>query len=150
MAKAESEGLDLVLVAPKAQPPVAKIIDHGRWKYEQNKLRKENKKKTQEVKGISLRPGTAEHDLQVIVRKATKFLKAGDKVRIVCRFRPRELAHPAVGREKLLMIAESLADLGKRDKDPALSNRDMVMIINPKSTPTGSSDAENQDKQDGS
>lgn len=132
--KAKDEGMDLVLVAQKAQPPVAKIIDYGRWKYEQNKIRRENKRKTQEVKGITMRPGTATHDLQVIIRKATKFLEAGDKVRIVCRFRYRELAHPNVGKEKLIGIAEELAELGKMEREPALNGREMVMVLNPVST----------------
>lgn len=130
---AQDQDLDLVLVAEKAQPPVVRIIDHGRWKYEQDKLKKEHKKKKpQEVKGITLRPGTAEHDLQVIVRKAIKFLNEGDKVRLVCRFRQRELAHPEVGKGKLLIIAERLADLGKPDRDPILNGREMVLLINPK------------------
>jgi translation initiation factor IF-3 len=129
---AEDMGLDLVLVAEKAQPPVVRIIDHGRWKYEQSKAKKENKRKTQEVKGIQLRPVTGEHDLQVIVKKAIKFLQEGDKVRFVCRFRQRELAHPKVGEGKLRYIMENIEDYGKADRDPVLSGRDMVLVVNPK------------------
>jgi len=129
---AQQAELDLVLVAPAADPPVAKIVDYGRWKYEQEKTKKENKKKTQEVKGITLRPNTAEHDLMVLVRKALQFLGEGDKVRVVCRFKQRELAHPEVGAKKLEFIANNVEEVGKRDKDPVLSGREMVMVLNPR------------------
>ncbi len=146
---AKDQELDLVLVAEKAQPPVVRIINFGRWKYEQEKLKKENKKKTQEVKGITMRPGTAEHDLQVIVKKAIKFLGEGDKVRLVCRFRQRELAHPEVGKGKLLIIAERLADLGKPDRDPILNGREMVLLINPKPAGGPKKNVKAEDQQDG-
>lgn len=134
---AEEKGLDLVLIAEKAQPPVCRIIDHGRWKYEQSKAKKENKKKPQEVKGINLRPATGEHDLQVIIKKALKFLEEGDKVRLVCRFRQRELAHPRVGEQKLRKIMEALDEVGKPERDPVLTGRDMVLVVNPRPPGTG-------------
>jgi len=144
---AQQADLDLVLVAPTAEPPVARIVDYGRWKYEQEKTKKENKKKTQEVKGITLRPNTAEHDLMVLVRKAIQFLGEGDKVRLVCRFKQRELAHPEVGAKKLEFIAAQVDEIGKRDKDPALSGREMVMVLNPK--PAGKQkNAKAEDQQD--
>lgn len=129
---AEDDGLDLVLVAEKAQPPVVRIIDFGRWKYEQSKLKKESKKKVQEVKGINLTPRTGEHDIMVVVKKATKFLLDGDKVRIVCRFRQRELVHPKVGETKLKNIANLLEEFGKLERDPALAGREMVIVLSPK------------------
>lgn len=129
---AENEDMDLVLVAEKAQPPVVRIIDFGRWKYEQSKLKKESKKKTQEVKGINLTPRTGEHDLMVVVKKAIRFLLDGDKVRIVCRFRQRELVHPKVGEEKLKYIVGHLEEYGKLERDPALAGREMVIVLSPK------------------
>lgn len=148
---AQQEGLDLVLVAANAQPPVARIVDYGKWKYEQDKLKKDQKKKTQEVKGIKISPNIAEHDIQVAVRKAKEFLGENDKVRIVCRFRYRELAYPDRGREKMEHIAQELAEFGKRERDPVLNGREMVMVINPK--PTGGSAKKNakaENKEDGS
>jgi translation initiation factor IF-3 len=129
---AEDQGLDLVLIAEKAQPPVVRIIDHGRWKYEQSKAKKESKKKVQEVKGINMRPATGEHDLQIIIKKAIKFLQDGDKVRLVCRFRQRELAHPKVGETKLRHIMQALEEFGKTERDPILGGREMVLVISPR------------------
>lgn len=147
---AQGEGLDLVLVAPNAQPPVARIVDYGKWKYEQDKLKRDQKKKTQEVKGIKISPRIAEHDMQVAIRKAIEFLGDGDKVRLVCRFRFRELAYPELGRERMEKIADELAEYGKRERDPALSGREMVMVINPKpQTGGGKKDAKAKDEKDG-
>ncbi len=147
---AEERGLDLVLVAEKAQPPVVKITNYGRWKYEQSKAKKENKKKPQEVKGITISPRIAEHDLMVAMKKAERFLNENDKVRIVCRFKQRELAHPDIGKQKLLWIADKVADLGKIDRDPALSGREMVLIINPKPSGGAKKNAKAEDVQDSS
>lgn len=146
--KARELGLDLVLVAERADPPVVKIVDYGKHKYEQSKLKKDKKPKGQDVKGVKLSPNIGEHDVQVIVRKARTFLTDGDKVRVVCRFRQRELAHPEVGRRKIQSVIDAVADLGKPDKDPALSGREMVVVINP--TPAGKSkDVKTEDTQDG-
>ncbi len=128
---AKDAGLDLVLVAEKADPVVVKIVDYGKHKYEQSKLKKEKKPKGQDVKGVKLSPNIGEHDIQVIVRKAKSFLSDGDKVRVVCRFRKQELAHPEVGKRKIEMVLEAVAELGKPDKEPALSGREMVTVINP-------------------
>lgn len=129
--KAREFGLDLVLVAEKADPPVVKIVDYGKHKYEQSKLKKDKKPKGQDVKGVKLSPNIGEHDVQVIVRKARTFLTDGDKVRVVCRFKQRELAHPEVGGRKIASVIEAVSDLGKPDKEPALSGREMVVVINP-------------------
>lgn len=147
--QAKDAGLDLVLVAERADPPVVKIVDYGKHKYEQSKLKKDKKPKGQDVKGVKLSPNIGEHDVQVIVRKARSFLTDGDKVRVVCRFRQRELAHPEVGKRKIMAVVEAVADLGKPDKDPSLTGREMVVVINP--IPAGKNkDAKTEDPQNGS
>ena len=147
IAAAEQQELDLVLVAPNAKPVVTKICDYGKHKYEQSKAKKDQKKKTLDVKVVKLRPGTQEHDLNVLIKFATKFLGEGHKVRVVCMFRPRELAHPEIGKEKLLWIAEQLADLGKMDRDPIRNGREMAMILAPGAGKK--QDGKAEDKQDG-
>lgn len=149
LSMAKEEGLDLVLVAASAKPPVAKIVDYGKWKYEQNKQKKDQKRKPQEVKGIKISPNIAEHDIQVAVRKAKEFLADGDKVRIVCRFRYRELAYPKRGEEKLNLMAEYLAEEGKAERAPVLNGREMVLVLNPKPQGSGGKkDAKEQDKNE--
>ncbi len=139
--------LDLVLVAPNAKPPVCKITDYGKHKYDLSKAKKDHKKKVQEVKGVKLRPATDVHDIQVLVRKARKFLGEGNKVRVTCVFRYKELAHPNVGKDKLRGIATDLEDLGKVDRVPSMNGREMVMVVTP--VAGKKKDAKNEDKQDG-
>lgn len=147
LERAREAELDLVLVAPNAKPPVCKIVDYGKHKYDESKAKKDHKKKVQEVKGVKLRPGTDVHDIQVLIRKATKFLNDGNKVRVTCVFRYRELAHPKVGKVKLIKIAEDLAELGKMDRDPSMNGREMVMVLTPV---TGKKkDAKAEDEKDG-
>lgn len=164
--KAIEVGLDLVLVAAAAEPPVARIVNYGKYKYEQAKQKKDHKPKKQEVKGIKISPNIAEHDLMVQARKAKQFLGEGHKVRVVCRFRARELAHPELGVKKMDVISQVVDEIGKREKDPALTGREMVMVINPrvgvvakpksdsKSEPKNEGDIETdakaEDKQDSS
>lgn len=131
LQKAKEAELDLVLVAASADPPVCKVVDYGKHKYDQAKAKKDHKKKTQEVKSVKLRPGTDTHDIGVLVKKAIKFLEEGHKVRVTCLFRPRELAHPEVGREKLSKIAALLDGHGKADRDPILNGRELVIVVNP-------------------
>ncbi len=147
LAAARDAELDLVMVAQNANPPVCKIIDHGKHKYEQEKREKENKRKTQDVKGIKMRPNIAEHDLNTLLRNARKFLEDGDKVRVACQFRARELAHPEIGRKKMEHFAAQLADVSIIDKEAKLENRLMIMVLNPKpgNQPQKKSNAENQD-----
>ena len=130
---AEEAGLDLVLVAPNAQPPVCRIIDYGKYKYETGKRDKENKhkRKTQDVKGIKLRPGTAGHDLQVSLKNARKFLEEGDKVRFLVQFRSREIAHPEIAIDKLKWFLEQLGDTVVIEKPAGLEGRQMTMIVGP-------------------
>jgi translation initiation factor IF-3 len=156
LAIAKASDLDLVMVAPTAQPPVCRVLDYGKYKYETEKREKDSKKKQQEVKGIMLRPNTAEHDRGTLIRKASGFLKEGDKVRVVCRFKQREVAHPELGHKQMRLVAEALAEVATVEKVPDLVGRQMVMVLIPKPTgkaakPEGKDqNAENQDKQDGS
>jgi translation initiation factor IF-3 len=151
---AEDAGLDLVLVAPNAQPPVCRIVDHGKYKYEQEKRERDNKhkRKTQEVKGIKLRPSTAGHDLQVSLRNARKFLEEGDKVRFLVQFKSREIAHPEIARDKLNWFLEELGDSVQIEKPAGLEGRQMTMIVGPnKKAPaktTSNDGKQTKDKQD--
>lgn len=147
---AREEGLDLVLIAPNAEPPVCRIVDYGKHKYDQDKLKKDQKRKVQEVKGIKISPKIQEHDIQVGIRKAAKFLQAGDKVRLVCRFRRRELAYPKLGYDKLEYMSEQLQEYGRKERDPVLNGNEMVMVLNPKSSGSQKKDAKAENEQDGS
>lgn len=147
---AREAGLDLVVVSPQAQPPVCKIIDYGKYKYEQEKLAKESKKKQQDLKGIKFRPNTAEHDLGTLINHAKKFLEQGDKVRVVCQFKAREITHPEIGRNKMNYFAEKLAEYSLIEKTPALDGKLMIMILTPKPSAPGKQNAKDQDKQDSS
>jgi len=146
---AREEGLDLVMVSPQAVPPVCRIIDHGRFKYDQEKLNKENKKKKQqEMKTVKMRPGTAPHDLNILVRNATKFLAEGNKVKVSCQFRAREITHPEIGLKKMQAVAEQLAEVGIVERAPALDGKFMIMILIPKPVKEGKKNAKAQDAQD--
>lgn len=147
---AREAGLDLVMVAPAAQPPVCKIIDYGKYKYETEKREKENKKTKQDVKGIKMRPGTAAHDLGVLQKNARKFLEEGHKVRVTCQFRAREITHPEIGQRKLEKFAEQLADISMIEKHPGLDGKLMTMVLYPKAPGTGKKNAKAENKQDGS
>ena len=126
-------GLDLVEISPNAQPPVCKIMDFGKYKYEQQKKESEarKKQKTIEVKEIKFRPNTDTHDYEVKMRSVTKFLDNGDKVKITMRFRVREMAHQDLGRQLLERVSEDTKEIGKIDTIPKLEGRQIVMLINP-------------------
>jgi translation initiation factor IF-3 len=126
-------GLDLVEISPNAEPPVCKIMDFGKYKYEQQKKESEarKKQKTIEVKEIKFRPNTDTHDYEVKMRSVYKFLENGDKVKITMRFRGREMAHQELGRELLERVAVDTDKLGKIDSIPKLEGRQIVMLINP-------------------
>lgn len=132
LTMAKEQGLDLVMVAPNATPPVCRIIDYGKYKYLQGKQTKENKRKTQEVKGIKISPRIAEHDIQTAVKKTISFLEDGDKVKVTCQFRAREVTHPELGRKKLDAIAEAVKDHGVVERAPSMEGRLMTMILSPK------------------
>ncbi|PTE21702.1 translation initiation factor IF-3 [Cereibacter changlensis] len=136
MQMAEEAGLDLVEISPNAEPPVCKIMDFGKFKYEQQKREAEARKKQHiiEIKEIKFRPGTDTHDYDVKMRSVLKFLEEGDKVKVTLRFRGREMAHQELGLELLNRVAADVgeADAGKVESFPRLEGRQMVMMIGPK------------------
>ncbi len=133
MLLAEQAGLDLVEISPNATPPVCKIMDFGKYKYETQKKESEARKKQHiiEIKEIKFRPNTDTHDYEVKMRSVVKFLQGGDKVKITLRFRGREMAHADLGRKLLERVAEDVTELGKVESIPRLEGRQMVMMINP-------------------
>ncbi|MEM9011632.1 MAG: translation initiation factor IF-3 [Pseudomonadota bacterium] len=130
---AEEEGLDLVEISPNATPPVCKIMDFGKFKYEQQKKESEARKKQKiiEVKEVKFRPNTDVHDYDVKMRNVTRFLEHGDKVKVTLRFRGREMAHQELGRRLLERVADDIEGLGKVEQMPKLENRQMIMMIAP-------------------
>ncbi|MDF1855615.1 MAG: translation initiation factor IF-3 [Pseudooceanicola sp.] len=133
MEMAEEAGLDLVEISPNAEPPVCKIMDFGKFKYEQQKRESEarKKQKTIEVKEVKFRPNTDTNDYDVKMRNVFRFLEAGDKVKITLRFRGREMAHQNLGRELLERVAADVQDVGKVENMPRMEGRQMVMMIGP-------------------
>ena len=131
---AQEAGLDLVEISPNATPPVCKIMDFGKFKYEQQKREAEarKKQKTIEIKEIKFRPGTDTHDYDVKMRSVFKFLEEGDKVKITLRFRGREMAHQQLGAELLRRVADDVTEVGKVENMPRLEGRQMVMMIGPR------------------
>lgn len=130
---AEEAGLDLVEISPNANPPVAKIMDYGKYKYEQQKRESEARKKQKviEVKEVKFRPNTDTHDYDVKMRNVTKFLENGDKVKVTLRFRGREMAHQELGRDLLERVAEDTKEIGKVENMPKMEGRQMIMVIGP-------------------
>ncbi|WP_226946198.1 translation initiation factor IF-3 [Celeribacter baekdonensis] len=126
-------GLDLVEISPNAEPPVCKIMDFGKFKYEQQKRESEARKKQKiiEIKEVKFRPGTDVHDYEVKMRNVVKFLENGDKVKVTLRFRGREMAHQDLGRVLLERVAEDTKAIGKIESMPKLEGRQMVMMIGP-------------------
>ncbi len=133
MQMASDVGLDLVEISPNANPPVCKIMDFGKFKYEQQKRESEARKKQKiiEVKEVKFRPNTDTHDYDVKMRNVFKFLENGDKVKVTLRFRGREMAHQNLGRELLERVAEDVKDLGKIENMPKMEGRQMIMMIGP-------------------
>ena len=133
---AEYAGLDLVEVSPNAKPPVCKILDYGKYKYEQQKKAAEarKKQKTVDVKEVKIRPGIEDHDYQVKMRNARRFLENGDKVKVTMRFRGREMAHQDIGMNLLNRMIEELSDVGKVDLKPKMEGRQMMMVLSSEST----------------
>jgi len=131
---ARERGLDLVLVSPAARPPVARILDYGKWRYEhqqQEKARRKRQRK-QEQKAIKFRVKVSEHDYQTKLKHIRRFLEDGHKVKVTIMFRGREMAHPELGRKILDRVAEDLAELGVVEMPPQLAGRDMNMVLAPK------------------
>jgi translation initiation factor IF-3 len=127
-------GLDLVEVSPNADPPVCKILDYGKFKYEDQKKKNEAKKKQKiiEVKEIKLRPGIDDHDYQVKMRSMIKFFEEGDKVKVTMRFRGREMAHQELGMEVLNRVRDDLEEIAKVEQIPRMEGRQMTMVLSPR------------------
>ncbi|MCP4206194.1 MAG: translation initiation factor IF-3 [Shimia sp.] len=133
MVMADEAGLDLVEISPNANPPVCKIMDFGKFKYEQQKRESEarKKQKTIEIKEVKFRPNTDTHDYEVKMRNVYKFLENGDKVKVTLRFRGREMAHQNLGRELLERVAADTREMGKVENMPKMEGRQMIMLIGP-------------------
>ncbi len=133
LRKAEEAGLDLVEISPNAAPPVCKILDYGKYKYEQQKKANEarKKQKTVDVKEVKIRPSIEEHDYGVKLKNARRFLESGDKVKVSMRFRGREMSHQEIGMEVLERFKSDLEDTGKPEMGPKLEGRQMIMILVP-------------------
>lgn len=131
---AYSKNLDLVVVAPQAVPPVCRIMDHGKFIFEQAKREKEAKKKQKviEVKEVRVTPGIEEHDFEFKARNAKKFLQAGNKVKISVRFKGREMNYTLLGEQVLKRFADFLSEVGEVEKKPVLTGRMMIMFVSPK------------------
>ena len=131
---AQEVGLDLVEISPTASPPVAKILDYGKFKYEDQKRKNAARKKQKviEVKEIKMRPGIDDHDYDVKMRAVFRFLEEGDKVKVTMRFRGREMVHQELGMKVLDKVRADLEQLAKGESHPRLEGRQMVMVVAPK------------------
>ena len=133
ISKARSEGLDLIEIAPNANPPVCKIMDMGKYKYDLQKKANQAKKKQKIVslKEIKLRPGTETHDYNFKIKNAKKFISKGDKVKFTVKFKGREMQHTELGKELMSKIIEETKDIAKVESQPKFEGKQMVMIIQP-------------------
>jgi translation initiation factor IF-3 len=131
---AKDEGLDLVEVSPNAEPPVCRIMDFGKYLFEQNKKAQQSKRKQKQVhvKEIKFRPGTDEGDYQIKLRKLVEFLENGDKTKVTLRFRGREMAHKELGANLLARVRGDLEEYGSVEQMPQMEGRQMIMVIAPK------------------
>lgn len=132
--RAYAAGLDLLEISPNADPPVVKILDFGKYKYEQQKKRNEAKKKQKviEIKEIKVRPNIDENDYQVKMRAMKSFIEEGDKVKVTLRFRGREMAHQEIGARVLERIRTEMDATSKVEQMPRMENRQMVMVLSPR------------------
>ncbi len=134
LEQAQTAGMDLVEVAPNSEPPVCRVMDYGKFVFEQNKKAQSARRKQKQthVKEIKFRPGTEKSDYQIKLRNLIKFLTAGDKTKVTLRFRGREMAHQEVGVDLLRRVREDLEEYGTIEQLPQLEGRQMIMIIAPK------------------
>lgn len=134
LTNAQERGLDLVEVAPTAQPPVCRILDYGKYKYEESKKQKEARKNAHqvEIKGIRLRSGTDEHDLNYKTEDAKRFLQKKNKVQVTLIFRGREVTHPEIGRAQMERLAQAVSEFGTIERAPVIDGRRMTMLLTPK------------------
>ncbi len=146
IAKAELVGLDLVEIAPNAEPPVCKIIDYGKYRYQMTKKEKESKKSQHQVKvkEIKIKPTTDDHDVQVKARHAREFIQKGDKVRITCVFRGRELMHPEIGRKAVEKFCEDLSDIATPESEAKLMGRNLSTVLAPGGKKKATQDTHNK------
>lgn len=133
LAMAEEAGLDLVEIAPKAEPPVCRVMNYGKFVFEESKKKSAAKKKQKQVqiKEIKFRPGTGEGDYQIKLRNLMKFLEQGNKTKITIRYRGREMAHREIGMEMLKRIEKDLEEYGKVEQFPKMEGRQMIMVVGP-------------------
>ena len=133
---ADEKNLDLVKISPQAKPPVCKIMNYSKYKFDLAKKEKEarKKQKTFDIKEVKLRPGIEDHDFGVKFKNAVRFLEDGDKVKVTIMFRGRELSHPELGEVLLKKMAEQLKDMAVIERAPKLEGRNMIMIVAPKAT----------------
>jgi translation initiation factor IF-3 len=130
---AEEQGLDLVEVAPLARPPVCRIMDYGKFKYEEQRKARDARKKQHHVqlKEVKMRPGIEDHDFDFKTRHARRFLEEGNKVKLTMMFRGRQMAHPELGRQVLDKVSSMLADISKVEASPSMEGRSMTMVLAP-------------------
>ena len=133
LKRASQAGIDLIEVSPNAEPPVCKILDSGKYKYEAQKRKAEAKKKQKvvQVKEIKMRPGIDQHDYDVKMKSVFKFLANGDKVKITLRYRGREMAHQEIGMDVLVRVKEDTVDVAKVEHQPKMEGRQIIMILGP-------------------
>lgn len=136
LARAQEEGMDLVEIAPQAEPPVCRIMDWGKFRFEQSKKAQAARKKQKQVqiKEVKFRPGTDDHDYDVKMRNLRRFIEEGDKVKVTLRFRGREMAHQELGLEILQRVEKDMADETVVEQRPRMEGRQMVMMLSPKKT----------------
>ena len=134
LSKADAKNMDLVLIAPQAKPPACKIMDYGKYKFEQGKREKEAKKNQRivNIKEVRITPSIDVHDFNTKVNQTVKFLKSGDKVKVTVRFRGRELHHTQLGMDLLTKFAEAITEAGNVEKAAKLEGRNMTMVVAPK------------------
>ena len=137
---AEEREMDLVMISPQAKPPVCKIMDYGKFRFEQSKKEKEARKNQHviEVKEIRMSPGIGDNDFNTKLKNGQKFLSDGDRLKVTIRFRGREMAHTKIGEELLLRFAEQCTEFATMDKNPKLEGRNMSMFLSPKPQDTKS------------
>ena len=133
LAMAEEQGLDLVEVAPLARPPVCRIMDYGKFKYEEQRKAREARKKQHhvQIKEVKMRPGIEDHDFDFKTRHARRFLEEGNKVKLTMMFRGRQMAHPEIGRAVMDRVSEMLSDVSKVESSPQMEARAMTMVLAP-------------------
>ena len=131
---AEEAGLDLVEVSPNSDPPVCKILDYGKYKFQEQKKKNEARKRQKivEIKEIKLRPNIDTHDYDVKTKAMTRFFEEGDKVKVTLRFRGREMAHPELGMKLLMQVKSDFEEIAKVEYEPRMEGRQMIMILAPR------------------